>query len=417
MIRRLSRPQRLTLLWLALIALKGGLVVWMAEGRDSPDAQLYTTLAGSLAEGEGLARGGTPTAMVVPGYPILLSLVLRLAPESEVPGLLVNVLLSAVVAFAYARLFVLLTGRARWGNLAAVALFLYPPHIQYACALTTEMANTACLALALLWWEQTRRHPERFTSWMLTGLFHAGAFMIRPVTFLLTPVILLWPLVEVRFRARALIGAVLAGLVILALWLPWVVRNHRALGRTIPLTTYSGITLLASTLDDFQDYEGPVQEELARAGISDFFADEVHSNRVLTDVAKGRIADDPGHHLRISLQRSWRFWIHDHPWHREFGARWRAADRPHDYLPLLGRPALQLLSVLLLTGLMASIWTLRRRRDCWPHILLLVYYTVLHALLFPIIRYSVPVQGLALVLIATAAVELLENRTARVPPC
>jgi hypothetical protein len=400
------------LLWLVLFAFKCTVVLWMAQERHSPDEQLYRQLARSVIDGEGYARSGKPTAMVVPGFPLFLALLLRIAPESHVFPFAANVALSAVLALAYGALLGLLTGRPRLGRWGAVGLFLWPPYIQYACALTTEMANTACLAVALLCFERVRRNPERLGSWLGLGIFHACAFMIRPVVFLLTPVVLLWPLVESRFRPRAFVGAFLAGVTVLAIWLPWVIRNERVFGEFVPLTTYSGITLFAGTLKDFNNYHGPMADVMAEHEIANYFDDEVHSNRVMTRVGKERIGEDRGRYLWLSMTRAWRFWVHDYPWHREFMQRWRSADSPGDYLPLIGRPALQLMSATLLACLLVSLWLLRARRDCWPHMLLIVYYSVMHALLFPIIRYSAPVQGLALVLIAAAAAQVWERRRA-----
>jgi 4-amino-4-deoxy-L-arabinose transferase-like glycosyltransferase len=409
---RFPRVQRLVLLWIVLIAVKSAVCFWMSKGMSSTDEQLYRQLAHSLALGEGYIYRGHPTAVVVPGFPLILAAVFRVAPDNPILPYVANVLLSAIAALAYGWLCGLLTGRPRLAVPVAVILFFFPSYIQHASRLTTEMANAAFLALSLLFFERSRRHPAAIHLWALMGLCVAATFMVRPVTFLITPAFLLWPLAEARFRPRALAGAVVGGVVILLVWLPWVFRNWSAFGEFVPLSSYSGMTLYSGTLEDFHEFMERIDEELRRGGIDDYFADEVGSNRYLTRVAKERIAAHPVHYLLISARRSWRFWIYDFPWQEGFLERWRSASSIHDYLRLLGRPLLQLMSVLLLAALLASIWTLRRRRDCWPYFLLLLYCTVMHALLFPIIRYSVPVQGLAIVLIATAAVQIVENRKA-----
>jgi hypothetical protein len=410
----LPRPStRVITLWCALVALDAVLIGWQAGLPRFPDEGAYKMLAASLAEGRGLQFvPGRPTAMVVPVHPWLVSLCFRALGGGVLPVYLVmNLCFSLVMALAYGSLAADLTKRRGVGRCVAVIVFLLPPYVRYSSTLLTEVPYSALLALALLMFHRTCKAPDRLSGWIWLGFFHGVSFMTRPVTFLLTPLVLLWPLARGRFSPRAWKGALVAGLAVLAIWTPWVARNYAAFHRFVPLSTYSGLTLLAASLPDPFTFPEEAERAVRAAGLQSFWADEYAANRAITDDAVVRIAADPAAYLTRVVRWSWRFWLGGY---KAYSA---SLDQSfHDCLQqerwgLLGlKLALLGLDVAVPLALLFSVLILWRQADYWPYLLLIAYFWCTHSLLLALPRYSVPLVGLVVVLAATAGAQVLVRR-------
>lgn len=411
----LGTPLGRAAFWLLLVALKLALIFWLPRTTYS-DEETYLGLAQRLLSGQGYINWvGQPTAAYIPGYPLLLAAQLRLFGQAPAPHLIINVLLSFVVAWAYGHLLALLTGQRRLACIAAIVIFFFPPYIHYCAHLLTEIPYTATLALTLLFFERTRQQPGRPANWVLLGLFHMISCMIRPVTFLLTPLLLLWPLLEAWGRGenlkRAFTGAVLGGLAILAVWAPWVARNARVFHTFIPLTTGSANALYTGTVTDYVEADAQMRQLLNRHGIGQFGENELAARSIIGEAARRNIHEHPGRYFRLSLGRTWRFWLSEYPGY--FFPR-RGGDylARGQYLAVAGKLALHALNAALVLGMVVACWRLRRRRAFWPYILLLVYCTIMHAMLITTARYSVPVTGLAIILIFAAIGHKARSRSA-----
>lgn len=385
------------------VALFVGKLIFSLSSASAPisDELTYLSIAENLNAGRGFeslnSRGAT--AFVMPGYPLLLAALLKASSGGLTLVYIFQVMLSAVMAGAYGGLIQLWTGRQRLTRLTAALIFVLPPFFLFPHRLLTEVAFSAWLALALLAWESIRQRPHRTGMWGALGLFHALAFLTRPVTVVLTPLILGWVLVGHRSRDRKMWGgAVFAIVIIGALWMPWVMRNYRAFGAFVPLTTSSGFTLMGGSLDDFTRWEEYSNAAMSEAGIKVFNEDEVISNVVITRAARERIADDVPAYLWRSLKRCWRFWLSEYKdlsgRNRSFGS----CVENREWGILLAKLILAATStaIMLLAGLSVplAIW----RPKYAPYSLLIVYFTASHALLLPIPRYSAPISGLVVAL-------------------
>jgi 4-amino-4-deoxy-L-arabinose transferase-like glycosyltransferase len=201
-------------------------------------------LARSLATGAGfsspLPEPSGPSALLPPGYPLLLAGLFRLfgvySTGAAVAALALNILFSTLTCAG-----VYLLGRRIFGRptgIVASAIFaLYPPSIWYAA---TWIWDTTLLALALvaaMLWVYWLPEVPSLSRLAATGGILGVVALINPspIPFYAALAFVFWR----RFRARSLNGttqiAVLAASCLLV-YGPWLVRNWVVMGTMTPRT-------------------------------------------------------------------------------------------------------------------------------------------------------------------------------------
>lgn len=270
------------------------------------DAALYLRLAESLRNGEGYAAWGVPSAARVPGYPLFLALV---GPFYGVAQALIY--------------------GASMGALAGAALTVWPPRIvgvafallacnpyvsRWSGAALTESLYTSLLALCVAALVYARELPWLYP---VVGVLWMGATMLRPLTLLLLPGLLLCVYLQSRRPWRDAAALALVGLL---LWAPWVARNYAVFSRFIPLQSKSlGVSLWMTTLpaEDLPrgDWSAlsrwPAKyPEIRRLSEARGSAEEMDSDRAVLRVGLERIAGDPLRWARGRLAAIPRLWLH-----------------------------------------------------------------------------------------------------------
>jgi 4-amino-4-deoxy-L-arabinose transferase-like glycosyltransferase len=278
-----GRYGRRTLVALALIAVLGLGVraVAVVNPVDNPadDSRAYYALAKALYE-EG-SYGGPEfrdSSDWSPGAPLLYAgAFYATGGAREGTARIVEALLGVaaiLVVFALAWRLALAATRRRPGEggsaapsasatglLAAFAVAVYPPFIHSTGELMSEPPAILTLPAAVLAWLWASEQ-ERPWAWLLPGLLFGLTAMFRP-EYLLVGVVfaaltLLHPRSQLRTdkgenceRAGALRARVLPALVVLggivAVILPWAIRNQVVLDRTVPISTGGGKALYVGT--------------------------------------------------------------------------------------------------------------------------------------------------------------------------
>jgi hypothetical protein len=181
--------------------------------------------------------GETLTAYRAPGYPVVLGAVQYWGRSVAIR--MTNFALLAATILAGSR-FLARRGLPRAASLSALLTAVYPPFIYTAGTIYPQTLGGLLLAWFFLLLPLERRlSPGRGAALGLVGV----AVTLTIPTFL--PAVglgFLWILWHAR--ERALGGLVLAGLVLVAGIGAWGLRNQRALGEFVPLTTNSGRNLL-----------------------------------------------------------------------------------------------------------------------------------------------------------------------------
>ena len=277
-------------------------LVYTADGHD------YHTLATSLLAGEGYAVSGRPTATIVPGYPLFVAAVYAVSAHSVVALRFVQILLSVAACFLVSRAarIALGDGAAPWAMALAAC---YLPFVQTPCYVATETLFTLLIALFVLALARAVAAP-RLTA------YHAGtlgivvglALLVRPMGVLLAVPSIAACLCRARQRIVVPLLALLLSLG--ALWTPWVIRNQRALGAFVPMSTGAGISLYRSNNPTSTGGTGG----WCRPGIDTGplprtpGLDEPGTDRYLRARAAAFATQHPARYLRLCLARARNLW-------------------------------------------------------------------------------------------------------------
>ncbi|MFO7627316.1 MAG: glycosyltransferase family 39 protein [Candidatus Fermentibacteraceae bacterium] len=284
----------------------------LSFSRDMAAAKSGRAEGGPLAEGWvgnpdyafGLAPVDSPSAVMEPGYPVLLGVSFVLFGRTVGAVWFVNLAFSIIGAFAVKRLL----GRSGEGASLAGALMwaIYPPFVFYTAFAMTETAHAALLALccALLFRPVTTTRGA-----FLAGVGLGAFFLFRATGFLLLPLASIYIGIR-RWRLQLLLVLGFALAVS-----PWVVRNQLVLGEPVFMPTKGSLNLWMRNHPEVLLEEGitvppsiPVnRRELLVYPSYEEFPGELERSRELGRSAREFMAANPRLILWLSLQRAAHF--------------------------------------------------------------------------------------------------------------
>jgi hypothetical protein len=292
-----------------------------------------------------------------------------------------------------------LPDRGRVALLAAGCAAFYAYFILFAAQLMTETFYISCVlwslerALALA---QALARPGR--AWLTAaaglGISLGLATLLRQSIMPWIAVLCLW-LVWRGYRQgqirRALLSAVAAGLIVLAMILPFTVRNYLAYGDFLLLNSNAGYAMYSAQHPlhgtSFQAFTAaPLPADLL--GVAE---NEAQWDRLLMARGFQFIFDDPQRYVLLSASRV-----------ADFFMFWPSGETIA--INNIGRVA----SFGLFLPVMAyGLWLSRGRwRELQLLYLFMVFYTVLHLLTWAMIRYRLPVDAVLLIFAALALARL-----------
>ncbi len=271
-------------------------------------------VAQSLAAGAGFASpfGGStgPTAMLAPGYPLLVAAVFRLLGPSSAAAAW-TVLAFQCLFSALTCLVIFAIGEKTFGRTAGViaawlwavlpSAMLVPVFRFWDTSLTALLFTTAFLLL-LSAGDSRRR-------WLVWGLLTGALTLINPAVLPCLLLLAAWSCWRAGWR-RTLIPALLAVVVVAALLAPWTWRNYRVFGRVIPLRSNFGMELW---MGNHAGGNGETQLQFHPATDPDEFArfrraGEVQYFRQKQAEAVRFIRSHPGTFARLTLWRVGQSW-------------------------------------------------------------------------------------------------------------
>jgi hypothetical protein len=209
---------------------------WSWQGIDA-----YHELAKSLARGEPFQTTDVPW-----GYAYYAAFFYRMFGDRIWVPLVVQATLNGAVPFLLYRLVEPLAGR-RTATLSALIVGAFSFNTIYA---STQSSDTICTVLfltALLFLAAGIRQ-QTITPFVLSGLLLGLVPQFRPNMVLLPGVIIVVYLALRPRSARKLGQMAVFAILVLALQMPWIVRNYRLTGLVLPTSTHGGIQLWYGTL-------------------------------------------------------------------------------------------------------------------------------------------------------------------------
>lgn len=423
---RRARIALVAIIGLAL-ALRLGLAAYLRPVPIS-DFKAYWNIAVDLARGEGyVTKEGEPSAYRPIGYPLLLSLVVRLFGEDWWYAIVIQALMGTGVVLATYWLTARLFGTTA-GLTAAALTAIMPDHLLWSTVLDSEVPFMVWMLLGVALWVPPRGAAGFVPSLgtlVVSGVFLGLAALTRPVMLPAAGVFFVYAMLCTRDGWRSLAtwrravtgtAAVVLGMALVVA--PWTVRNYVALGAFVPVSTNGGVNLWQGNNPDangaFFWPTDPARNPLS--GVRD----EVERDRLGRRLALQWIRENPLEFARLGLTK-WRHLLTDVRTAPNFAIR--KASRP---VPSVVRrhvyPVLQWALNILLALTVAGLLTWLGRG--WKHpagelartsipALFLLYMLALHFVFpawdrfrFPFTPFMLALAGLAL----AAPIEALRSR-------
>lgn len=235
-------------------------VVWVLAARDRvvyTDGQFYHGLAGALADGLGFlnpyeyARTGEIAANAnhTPAWPLLLAVPRVLGATSQLSAQLFACLVGSATVIVVG-----LAGRAvagrRAGLVAAAFAAMYPGMWVHERELMSETLTLPLMAVLVLVAAWFRGGPSRMRATLLgvccgtLALTHPDSLLL--LAFLVLPLIVTQPGLEIRDRALCCGLATLAVALVVS---PWVIYNAQRFREPVFMTTAFGFALATGNCD------------------------------------------------------------------------------------------------------------------------------------------------------------------------
>ncbi len=214
-----------------------------SDGRHLNDTQFYFGSAVQLAEGKGYVSPwtGVTTAQWPPGYTFLLGGLFRLFGAHVEVGWAANIVLGALTCIA---LYVVgcLIGGQRVGALAGLALAVLPGHVFFSSALLSEIPFTllTVVTMALILIVPRARGDRMALRLAVVGALIGVAALVRGQGLILLPMAALFWWLSTADLLRALKWTAVIAAASLLVIVPWTVRNHKAMGSFVFISTNQG---------------------------------------------------------------------------------------------------------------------------------------------------------------------------------
>lgn len=391
----------------ALFAFQGG---YLAE--PARDQELYLRLAGTILDGGGLAFSedvnllrhsradgeglsgvwaedpgyvfglgpvGEPTAMIEPGYPLLLaasmSILGRVSGAVFLPGLLAQI----VGAWAAMGLATRLSDRRR-GLVAGLLFAIYPYYVFYTANAMTEAIHTAMIPVILLMTVLAMDGRVRPAG---AGLATGLLFLVRSTALFILPIQMLFVLNARGWRGAT---AVLLGFSLCAA--PWMARNWIELGSPALLPTKGPLNLWMRNNPGVLEEEGiivPGDIPINSPGLleypdPDLFTTEIERSGELGRRAREFMLENPRLIAWLSVERL-----------ASFLSPLPSTPSGHAWVP----GALFYIPAACLAGV--AFKRFYRRREMRLLLTVFLLYTAMHALGHGGLRYRLPVDSILLV--------------------
>jgi hypothetical protein len=392
----------------AIVVAIVGIVFALSFARSAPDTGRY------LAEADNLVRAGllsydgvNPTTRDTPGFPLLLAAFIKAGLEPIFWARVSNgVWLGLIAAACGSIVAIFFRGHPQRDIAVVLSVYaggLFPTILGSTLFVLTELPYTA------LWlWSHvfilravSVAGRNRWPAWAASGAMLALACYVRPVPLfypaLLLPVAVFAAVTtdresDVRDALRENAGRAVVFMIAMGVLIaPWTVRNYLVTERLVLMNDGTGLHLYIGASQewkgDYPDFE--VTDPLTNSGMS--FGE---ASNHLGSIAWTEIKRDPVSWIELLPLKLKRLWI-DAP-----GAKQQIGSAPLAVI-------LSAVTVSTIGLAFAGLWYHRRTPWAWILILPAIYTTALHALLFAIPRFRIPVEPYLICLGVAAVVRLL----------
>ncbi len=352
------------------------------------DEKEYLLLATRMIDDHMFLDSNAAWSIKTPGFPAVIVGMYAVFGRTLLPLFLLNAALGALVVVLGFVLMLELLGNARAAWFTAGALALHPSLVIYGSVLQSETLYIALLLLAVLLAVRLLRAPG-FGLAALLGILLAVLTMTRAIGLAVAVAMLgaLLSMMEIPWKRRVAVVGCALGFVILGL-LPWSIRNFTVHHALVPVSTFSGISLLMGnnpysngTTALPAEYYSWVKQEAARRGVPAIdSSEEVVRDRVSREIAVDWMTSHPMPWARLLLRKMEVFWIYPVT---------TTADNHGIQAVAMGA------DVVLWVGGLAGIFALwRRKKEFFLLSSILIIVTAAHVMMHTEARYRLPLIAL-----------------------
>ncbi len=274
-------------------------------------------VAHSLLIGEGFASpfGGHtgPTALISPGYVLLVTVVFRICGEASTASAVTILLAQIALGVLTTWIVMMLAGQLAGVRAAMIAgsfFALWPP-LLWVPTIFWDTSFTLCLIPALLLLALRLRERRSLPLWLSFGALSGFAVLINMALSPTVATIFVWAVWANRCSVRAARNALLAAALALAIYVPWPIRNEFALHGFIPLRTTVGLELWMGNREGATGYlDESIFPFYNHAELTKYLQrGEVAYMQDKSDAAKAAIRNHPGTFIALTAHRIARFWF------------------------------------------------------------------------------------------------------------
>ena len=274
-------------------------------------------VAHSLLIGEGFASpfGGHtgPTALISPGYVLLVTAIFRIFGEASTASAAVILLAQIALGVLTTWLVMMLAGQLAGVRAALIAgsfFALWPP-LLWVPTIFWDTSFTLCLIPALLLFALHLRERPSLARWLAFGALSGFAVLINLALSPTVAAIFCWAVWVDRSAPKQPRNALLAALLALAIYSPWPIRNEFALHSFIPLRTTVGLELWMGNREGATGYlDESIFPFYNRAELTRYLQrGEVAYMQDKSDAAKAAIRNHPSTFAALTARRITRFWF------------------------------------------------------------------------------------------------------------
>jgi hypothetical protein len=366
------------------------------------DSNAYDVFAQNIASGYCFCwTPGAPTAYWPVGTSALYALVYWCFGHSYVPIVVLNIMVglgTLALAMSLAR---------RWlGPLPAVLtgwiLAIWPSLIQFTTILASEMLFNFFVLAAF--WMATMPEWKWLPRSMATGFALAAAAYIRPVALMLAPLAFLQEALIQRRMGRAVAACAVSCMVMIALILPWSLRNLHVFDRFVLVSTNAGPNLWMGNNPKTEGFYMPLPE----TGITN----EADRDHYFSQRAWEYIRKEPMAFVSRSLEKA--VLLHDR---ESSGVAWNEKGLEQSFGPGVLMPLKLISSIywwLVLACAGGGLILLLRQRT-WlefvtlPILTAWIYFTAVHSVIVTGDRYHIPSDPF-IAMLAAYAISVVVNK-------
>jgi 4-amino-4-deoxy-L-arabinose transferase-like glycosyltransferase len=399
------KPVDSGLLLMAIVAIafaaRLGVSFYLGETLNFQDSREYHALASHLAESRTYQTEGKPTAYWPPGYPFFLAVVYSLFGPSVTAARIVQSAIGSLSCFLVYLIAVRISGR-RPALLAAAVCALYPLLVYSSAALLPSPIKTCLIACVVLFSLGVRQSGSGSRA-VLAGVFAAGAVLVAPSILPTVLIIALW--IAWHDASRRGLGRLVPMLFIL---LPialcvgaWSLRNYRALGKPVAVSTNGGFNFWLGNHPDVTAETGNRMTPRMQRELGTVYArhkNEAERDSVLYEMGRRYISEDPKRFLRL--------------WAAKSVNLWRLSPRPMTEVEPAGgkERLLSLLSYGLLLPFAAAwlIGSVRSKAEARLILLMFIAFTATHAVFITKVRFRIPIDPYVIIYAAGGLIALFD---------